>query len=104
MFNVYINSIIKGIKGTVLLYADDILLLNNSKENIIIDKRMIESNLRQLGLIINENKSHLIRKWKNEKVKYLGIQLKLSLSLNSHYDYIKDKVKKVVNDLLYWSK
>jgi len=57
----------KGI--TCSIYLDDLLLISKSKEQSLIELKMIMSTLKSLGFVINEKKSTLTP---TKEIKYLG--------------------------------
>ena len=89
----------------MLIYSDDCLILCKNENNMNNDMKVIKEYLNNIKLSLNNNKTVIIKRYKNISMKYLGINIKLSLSLTDHIEYKNDIMNKRLTQLrLFWRK
>ena len=95
LFNLYINDlldcfdesvqnndpvILEDVKLSILIYADDILLMSQSKEGVIKQIKEVQNYCDNNGLKINFNKTKIMIR--NEKLKYSNLKLSTKAGTN----------------------
>ena len=65
------------------MYINDCLILYNHKNEINLLLNIYKKILSNLGLRLNDNKTVIVKSFKNGSFKYLGMKLKLYKSITN---------------------